>query len=136
MAEQREMCESHGIDLYKFEQEGAELSGHLLKLGKTKMTDKETGEEKEVQGGIIVSEDGVPYKVTFGYQLAQKIRDKFIGHFIVIRFETTKQIGNGKNPMQVFKVTYSKTREMDDNAIAAKLEDVGIFQATSDDIPF
>lgn len=136
MAE-RTMVECHGIDLCKFETEGAELAGHLLRVGDAQIDDKETpGQTKVVPGALIITEDGVAFKFLLTYQLQQKIRAKYIGHYFVIRYTGGKQLKAGQSAMQLFDVSRSTGRELDDNAIAAKLEDVGIFQATSDDIPF
>jgi hypothetical protein len=125
------------LQLCKFETEGQELAGHLLKLGDAEIADKDNAEQvKQVPGALVITEDGVPFKFLLTYQLQQKIRAKHIGHFVVIRFETTKKIREDQSPMQMYKVTYSKDREFDDAMIAAKLDDIGIFSATDDDIPF
>lgn len=155
--EKRQMVESKGIEMYRFQNEGEELSGHLLKIGKVKIEDKEQREqiiarefkgdvskvpagyefpEKEVIQGIICSEDGQVTTFLMTYDLQRKLWKKHIGRFVVIRYETTKTIPGQKQPMGIFKVTNSTEVELDEKQCAEKMEDAGMFAATNDDVTF
>lgn len=132
----REMVESKGIEMYRFQNQGEELAGHLLKIGPVKVEDKDTHELKEVVQGILATEDGQVITFLMTYDIQRKLWKKHIGRFVVIRFETTKEIPNQKQPMFVFKVTCSTAVEMDATACAAKMEEAGMFAASDSDIPF
>jgi len=132
----REMVESKGIEMYRFQNEGEELAGHLLKIGPVKIEDKETHEMKEVIQGILATEDNQVITFLMTYDIQRKLWKKHLGRWVVIRYETTKEIPGQKQRMGIFKVSYSHQVELDEKQCAEKMEDAGMFAATDSDIPF
>lgn len=132
----REMVESKGVEMYRFQTEGETLSGWLLKMGKVKIEDKESHELKEVVQGIIGDEDGQVTTFLMTYDLTRKLWAKHLGRFVVIRYEASKPIPGQEKAMGVFKVTFSADVEKDEAARAAMMEEAGMFAATDGDIPF
>lgn len=108
--------------------EGTQVEGILVRRGPESITDRESGEVKEVLGMTVEHEDGARTKFLATYELADKIRRNDLGKLVRITYQGETSIGGGarKRRMKTFRVFVS----------ADKVKTAAALGITDEDIPF
>lgn len=112
MKPRREMQEIKAPEQFQFTKTGQQLSGVLVMVELKEITDKSSGEMKQVPEYLIQDGDR-RYTCLAPADLQKKIQVSHIGHYVEIRYERDDSSfqKQGQSPMKVFKVQVSKEKE-------------------------
>lgn len=109
----RQMVEATAPEMFKFTKQGQTLSGILLSIEPTKLTDQKTGEEKDAIEYMIVDEQGKRTTFLGMNDLNKKIVPGYVGHWIDVRYEKDDNSFTkpGQSAAKIFKVLVAKDKE-------------------------
>ena len=108
----REMQEVKAPEQFKFSEQHRTLEGVYLGFQTVSVEDKETRERKGASQHMIQDGDGRRFTFLGLYDLEQKLRLDFVGHWVTIIYEgEDRSIQTQGNAMKRFKVGVGKEKE-------------------------
>jgi len=108
----RTMKEVKAPEQFKFSDQNRTLEGVYLGEQVVAVEDKDTHERKDTVQYMIEDDDGRRFTFLGLYDLQQKIRPDFIGHWMTIIYEgEDRSIRTQGNNMKKFKVGVSEEKE-------------------------
>lgn len=108
----RTMKEVKAPEQFKFSEQNRTLEGVYLGEQVVAVEDKDTHERKDTVQYMIEDDDGRRFTFLGLYDLQQKIRPDFIGHWMTIIYEgEDRSIRTQGNNMKKFKVGVSEEKE-------------------------
>jgi hypothetical protein len=117
--------------LFKFDKPGDGFQGKFLSSSVIELTDKETGEMKDVTEYVFEEKDGTILKVLPSYDLLQKLPPTRRGANVIVTYiGTDESVGRNGNAMKVYDV---KIRGGNRGDVPSGVAETRI---TNDDIPF
>jgi len=107
------MVEATAPEMFQFTKEGQIISGVLISIEPTKITDKKTGDEKAAIEYMLANEKGERITFLGMNDLNKKIVPGHIGHSMDIRYERNdfSFVKPGQSPAKLFKVLVAKEKE-------------------------
>lgn len=120
----RDMYEVEGPQMFQFDKEGAGIEGVLLSIQNVTVKGKTTRQY------TLRDDEGKVWTFLATYDIAQKLTEQHIGHFVFVRYEgEDNNVQTQGNKLRRFKVFVSRAREV----TAPRGNDLHI---TDEDIPF